>query len=541
MGRNDPGRDRASAHPYLTPVDCDQATTLPWTVQSLLRSGGQPLDPAARSLMERRLGHNFGNVRVHADAAAADANRVLAARAFTSGRHIAFNAGEYRPGTAVGRALIAHELAHVLQQRNHAPVLQRQPKEQPKKSKFDLITADVEGQEQVVAVASPTDPADFLKAFEEKGNEFIGAESKWLSNNLLQFVADGVKTLKRNPFAGLGKEDILAISRQAYEKAVGALAVKAASKAASAILKIINIGKKATGVIRGIGGIVSLIVSAAVQGLIGTLYDKTNALVRQAIDQFAEGAKKVANDVIIPQAISSAAQFTTFMATLKQYMLQDDDTPQAKMKNKGGVTSFSVGEGEYKATIQIDMNVPLTESRLYSIMVDLGNAVLGIDEVVPKLETDLSLYEALALKAGVFTGDVAMASPAPEPAPGKPSAATQYRPFRVEDTLYGEKKFDVPKGFMVVIRSEARYDTEEYVNVVLPDKPWLYSIELRREGSGGLFHTDREQDPRLYQIDKSEIAAWYNLHGGQYYVVIKNLTPPYFVVQGNLTIEVRKP
>src|SRR3954471_20874347 len=42
--------------------------------------------------------------------------RSIEARAFTLGRDIAFAPGEYAPGTAQGRRLIAHELAHVVQQ-----------------------------------------------------------------------------------------------------------------------------------------------------------------------------------------------------------------------------------------------------------------------------------------------------------------------------------------------------------------------------------------------------------------------------------------
>jgi hypothetical protein len=66
--------------------------------------------------MERRFGHDFGDVRVHADACADAAARTLDADAFTSGRHIVFAAGRYRPGGEDDRWLIAHELVHTLQQ-----------------------------------------------------------------------------------------------------------------------------------------------------------------------------------------------------------------------------------------------------------------------------------------------------------------------------------------------------------------------------------------------------------------------------------------
>lgn len=76
---------------------------------------GAPLDADARAFFEQRLGRSLADVRVHTDEAAADAARSLQARAFTWGRHIAFASGEYQPASHAGRELIAHELAHVLQ------------------------------------------------------------------------------------------------------------------------------------------------------------------------------------------------------------------------------------------------------------------------------------------------------------------------------------------------------------------------------------------------------------------------------------------
>jgi hypothetical protein len=78
---------------------------------------GQPLPSGVRSRMKGALGHDFGRVRVHADGAAQGAARDLGARAFTIGHDVAFGASEWRPGTLVGDAILAHELAHVAQQR----------------------------------------------------------------------------------------------------------------------------------------------------------------------------------------------------------------------------------------------------------------------------------------------------------------------------------------------------------------------------------------------------------------------------------------
>lgn len=77
---------------------------------------GRPLDGATRSRMEAAFSADFSRVRTHDDPAAGGLARELRARAFAVGEHVAFGDGQYRPGTIAGDALIAHELAHVVQQ-----------------------------------------------------------------------------------------------------------------------------------------------------------------------------------------------------------------------------------------------------------------------------------------------------------------------------------------------------------------------------------------------------------------------------------------
>ena len=83
---------------------------------------GKTLDGGLRARMETAFGHDFSRVRVHADSRADELASSLNARAFAFGKDVAFAAGEYRPGTLVGDALIAHELAHVVQQSHGSPV-----------------------------------------------------------------------------------------------------------------------------------------------------------------------------------------------------------------------------------------------------------------------------------------------------------------------------------------------------------------------------------------------------------------------------------
>ncbi|HKE77239.1 MAG TPA: DUF4157 domain-containing protein [Acidimicrobiales bacterium] len=77
---------------------------------------GRPLDAAVRAPMEAAYGRDFSAVRVHTGAGAGELAGRMGARAFTVGPDIAFLPGEYDPGSLVGDALIAHELAHVGQQ-----------------------------------------------------------------------------------------------------------------------------------------------------------------------------------------------------------------------------------------------------------------------------------------------------------------------------------------------------------------------------------------------------------------------------------------
>lgn len=88
----------------------------PAIVDDVLAACGQALDPATQDFMESRFGHHFGQVRVHTDEKASDSARAIHAKAYTVGQNVVFGAGTYAPQTQSGRQLLAHELAHVVQQ-----------------------------------------------------------------------------------------------------------------------------------------------------------------------------------------------------------------------------------------------------------------------------------------------------------------------------------------------------------------------------------------------------------------------------------------
>jgi outer membrane protein OmpA-like peptidoglycan-associated protein len=92
------------------------ANEAPGTVREILRSPSQPLDAFSLAYFEPRFGHDFSRVRVHTGAAAERSAQDVNAHAYAVGRHIVFSAGRFAPRTEEGRRLIAHELAHVVQQ-----------------------------------------------------------------------------------------------------------------------------------------------------------------------------------------------------------------------------------------------------------------------------------------------------------------------------------------------------------------------------------------------------------------------------------------
>lgn len=94
----------------------------PPLVHEVLNSPGRPLDGEVRTFMESRFGHDFGAVRVHSDARAAESAEAVNAHAYTVGGDIVFGPQQYNPSSGQGRRLIAHELAHTVQQAGAAPL-----------------------------------------------------------------------------------------------------------------------------------------------------------------------------------------------------------------------------------------------------------------------------------------------------------------------------------------------------------------------------------------------------------------------------------
>ena len=132
----------------------------PPVVDEVLSSPGQPLDPATRAFFEPRFGHDFGRVRIHADAEAARSAQAINALAYTVGSDIVFGNPRSSPDSSDGRDLLAHELSHVVQQADWAgaapPPLQRQAGPESQDSSAQTVDDDLLSQ-----------ASDFLSSFEE--------------------------------------------------------------------------------------------------------------------------------------------------------------------------------------------------------------------------------------------------------------------------------------------------------------------------------------------------------------------------------------
>jgi uncharacterized protein DUF4157 len=87
--------------------------------------GGEPLHAGVRRSLEAAYHTDLGHVRLHRDASAADAAHELGAKAFTLGNDIWFGRGQYRPELPQSQYLLAHEVAHTLQQRGSGRAIQR--------------------------------------------------------------------------------------------------------------------------------------------------------------------------------------------------------------------------------------------------------------------------------------------------------------------------------------------------------------------------------------------------------------------------------
>lgn len=173
------------------------------TPQAVMNSlgKGQSIEGGTRNKMERAFGSSFSDVEIHTDGHSAQLSRQMNARAFTVGKHIAFANNEYSPGDIIGDALLAHELAHTIQQKNGT-----ETNSQAKSSVYNALENDAD-EASVGAILS-------LWSVNQLSNKNISHTDK-------PRLKSGLK-LQRCPAAGAGA---LAIALETAEVGVGAAIV----------------------------------------------------------------------------------------------------------------------------------------------------------------------------------------------------------------------------------------------------------------------------------------------------------------------------
>ena len=165
------------------------------TVHQVLATPGRSLDPGTRGFMERRFDYDFSGVRVHSDPAAEQSARDINANAYTVGQNIVFGAGHFAPHHADGRRLLAHELAHVVQQGgSNYPAATQGKCEQDANDAARSVgnglspvvrTSAVSGGVQRQAASPVTKPAT------QKKSRLVRVERYWRSTSGRAFFEDG--------------------------------------------------------------------------------------------------------------------------------------------------------------------------------------------------------------------------------------------------------------------------------------------------------------------------------------------------------------
>ncbi len=123
-------------------IQCAEAPDKTGNYISSLNGKGTPLTKNERQFFEPKLGHDFSQVRLHNDSEANESAKSINAKAYTSGPDIVFASGRYQPHSDDGKRLLAHELAHVVQQQSMQQVIQRERELNADESKECLQKVD---------------------------------------------------------------------------------------------------------------------------------------------------------------------------------------------------------------------------------------------------------------------------------------------------------------------------------------------------------------------------------------------------------------
>lgn len=139
-----------------------QTNALAGSISNSLGRGGK-MDTQTKTFMESRFNADFSNVNIHTGGEPAMLNRELNAKAFTVGNDIFFNEGEYEPGTKSGKHLLAHELAHTVQQNGRAKHIARKVDEASVQAEYDKWAETNKKTKDKTNKDFPWDAWDFIR------------------------------------------------------------------------------------------------------------------------------------------------------------------------------------------------------------------------------------------------------------------------------------------------------------------------------------------------------------------------------------------
>jgi Domain of unknown function (DUF4157) len=164
-----------------------EQTSAPPIVHEVLRSSGQPIDDAPRATFEPRFGFDFSKIRIYADERAAESARTVGALAYTVGPNVVFGRGQYQPHTEAGQKLLAHELAHVVQQHGatSAPMAQErlsQPHDPHEREADNAASSVLQGHRVELGVSGRPPALQMAIEPEDVSGEMVGREFELLKS-----------------------------------------------------------------------------------------------------------------------------------------------------------------------------------------------------------------------------------------------------------------------------------------------------------------------------------------------------------------------
>lgn len=158
-------------------------------ISSLDTKNGTDLSVQTRQFFEPKMGHRFEGVKIHTSPAAAASAEALQAKAYTYNNHIVFNEGQYQPETTSGKKLLAHELAHVVQQSNWLqPMIQCERKLEGTEASECLKKVETVIQ---ALEKSAADPARKMPDYIKRSVEFLRKKMK--EGKIGCYVLEGIK------------------------------------------------------------------------------------------------------------------------------------------------------------------------------------------------------------------------------------------------------------------------------------------------------------------------------------------------------------